>query len=152
MQDIRGSILNLLRERGQATAADVASATGMSPVNAHYHLSKMEREGLVVTEPLRQGVGRPKFLYSLSSAALERFPQLAQRLTGRLLDALQSQLTTEQVEAVFNRMVDGIAAEHGHQFRDRSLEEKVEALVGILGEEGFISRVHKTGEEYQLTQ
>jgi len=152
MQDIRSTILNLLRERGQATAAEIATAIGTSPVNAHYHLGRLEREGLVVVEPLRQGVGRPKYLYSLANAALELFPQSAHRLADRLLDALKSQLTTQQIEAVFSRIVDDIAAEHGDDFRNKPLEDKIDALVSILGEEGFFSRVEKVGQNFQLTQ
>ena len=124
----------------------------MSPVNAHYHLSRLERERLVTAEPLRQGVGRPKFLYSLASAALELFPQSAHRLADRLLDALQTQLTPQQVEAVFNRIVDDIATEHGEHFKDKPLEEKIEALVNLLGEEGFFARVERVGQDFQLTQ
>jgi len=151
MQDVRNTILSLLRERGRASAVEVATAVGMSPVNAHYHLSRLEREGMVVAEPLRQGVGRPKFLYSLAGAALERFPQSTHRLADRLLDALQSQLTVEQVEAVFNRIVDDIASEHGETFKGKSLEEKIEVLVGLLGGEGFFARVERVGQDFQLT-
>ncbi|HLF28666.1 MAG TPA: winged helix-turn-helix transcriptional regulator [Anaerolineae bacterium] len=152
MQDIRNAILNLLRERGQATAVEIADAVGMSPVNAHYHLGRLEREGLVVVEPLRQGVGRPKYLYSLAGAALEQFPQSTHRLADRLLDALQAQLTPQQIEAVFNRIVADIATERGADFKDKSLEDKIEVLVGLLGEEGFFSRVEKVGQDFQLTQ
>ncbi len=152
MQDIRQTILNLLRERGQATAVDIAVAIGMSAVNAHYHLGRLEREGLVVAQPLRQGVGRPKFLYSLASAALEKFPQSAHRLADRLLGALQSQLAPQQIEAIFSRVVDDIAADHGEDFKGKPLEEKIEVLVDLLGEEGFFSRVEKIGQDFQLTQ
>ena len=152
MQDIRSAVLNLLRERGEATAADIAVALGTTPVNAHYHLSRLEREGLIVAEPLRQGVGRPKYLYSLAGAALQRFPQSTHLLADRLLDALQSQLTAQQIESIFNRMVEDITAEHGAEMGDRSLEEKIEALVEVLGEEGFFARVEKVDQNFQLTQ
>jgi predicted ArsR family transcriptional regulator len=152
MQSIRDTILNLLRERGQATAADVAEAIGMSPVNAHYHLGRLEREGLVTSEPIRQGVGRPKYAYALSSAALDLFPQSTHRLANRLLDALQTQLGAQQVEAIFERMVSDIAAEHSDDYRDKPIEAKIESLIGLLGEEGFIARVEKVGQDFQLTQ
>ncbi|HKZ84855.1 MAG TPA: MarR family transcriptional regulator [Anaerolineae bacterium] len=152
MQDNRSAVLNLLRERGEATAADIAVALGTTPVNAHYHLSRLEREGLIVSEPLRQGVGRPKYVYSLAGAALQLFPQSTHRLADRLLDALQSQLTAQQIEAIFNHMVEDITAERGAELGDRSLEEKIEALVGVLGEEGFFARVERVGQDFQLTQ
>lgn len=152
MQDVRNTILNLLRERGQATAAEIAEVVGMSAVNAHYHLGRLEREGLVTAEPLRQGVGRPKYIYSLASAAMERFPQSTHRLADRLLEALKKQLTAGQIEDIFGRMADDIAAEHGNSLQNKSLEDKIEVLVGLLGEEGFFARVEKVGQGFQLTQ
>jgi len=152
MQDTRNAILNLLRERGQATAAEVGGSVGLSPVSAHYHLGRLEREGLINAQPLRHGVGRPKYVYSLAHAALERFPQSTHRLADRLLDALQSQLTEQQIQSIFNRIVEDIATEHGDNFKDKPLEDKIEALVEVMGEEGFFARVEKVGQDFQLTQ
>jgi predicted ArsR family transcriptional regulator len=83
---------------------------------------------------------------------MELFPQSSHRLADRLLDALQAQLTPQQIQAIFSRMVDDIAGEHGNQFEDRSLEDKIETLVTILGEEGFLSRVERVGQDFQVTQ
>ena len=152
MQDVRRSILNYLRERGQATVAEIAEAVGLSPVTTHYHLNRLESEQMVKAEPLRQGVGRPKYIFSLATAAMELFPQSSQRLADRLLDALQAELTPQQIQEVFSRMADDIAAEHGDNLKDKPLEDKIEALVSILGEEGFFSRVERVGQEFRVTQ
>src|SRR3989337_2099375 len=101
MQDVRRRILNLLRERGQATVAEIAESVGLSPVTTHYHLNRLESEKLVRAEPLRQGVGRPKYVFSLANAAMELFPQSSHRLADRLLDALQTQLSEQQIRAIF---------------------------------------------------
>ena len=152
MQDVRRGILNFLRERGQATVAQIADKVGLSPVTTHYHLNRLESEKLVRAEPLRQGVGRPKYVFSLADAALELFPQSSHRLADRLLDALQTQLTAQQIESIFSRMAGDMAAEHGRDLKDKSLEDKIEALVSILGEEGFFSHVERVGQEYRVTQ
>ena len=152
MQDVRSAILNLLRERGQATAVELAHGVGLSPVSTHYHLSRLERDGLVNVQPLRQGVGRPKYVYSLANAALGLFPQSTHRLADRLLDALQAQLTPQQIQAIFNRVVEDIAADHGNGFQEKPIEDKIEALIGLLGEEGFFARVEKIGQDFQVTQ
>lgn len=152
MRDVRRSILNFIRERGQATVAELAESVGLSPVSVHYHLNRMERDGLVKAEPLRQGVGRPKYVFTLADAAMELFPQSNHRLADRLLDALQTQLTEQQIQAIFNRMVEDIAAEHDDSFKTKPLEDKIEALVAMLGEEGFFSRVERVGQDFRVTQ
>lgn len=152
MQDTRNTILNLLRERGQANAAEIADSVGLTPVSAHYHLSRLERDGLISVQPVRHGVGRPKFVYSLTETALDAFPQSTHRLADRLLGALKTHLTDDQIQSVFNRMVEDIVAEHGAAFADQPIEQKIETLVAILGEEGFSARVKKVGNDFQLTQ
>lgn len=152
MQDTRSAILHLLREHNQSTAAEIAEQVGLSAVSAHYHLGRLEREGLVSVEPVRHGVGRPKFVYSLTGAALAQFPQSTHRLADRLLEALKFQLTEQQIQAIFSRMAEDILAEYGDGFKDKSLEEKIEILAGILGEEGFSARIQKVGKDFHLTQ
>jgi len=152
MQDTRNAILNLLRERGLSTAADIADGVGLSTVSAHYHLGRLERDGLVQAEAVRHGVGRPKYVYSLTDEALTRLPQSAHRLADRLLEALKEHLSEEQIRSIFARMAEDILAEHGGSFRDRPLEEKIAILLDILGEEGFSARVQKVGHDFQLTQ
>lgn len=152
MKDTRSIILNYLREHGQASVVELAEQVRLTPVSVHYHLGRMESEGLIASQSLRHGVGRPKLMYSLANGAQALFPQANHKLADRLLDVLKTQLTAEQIEAIFASMVDGIAAEHHEKFTDGTLEEKIEALIEIMGEEGFIARVERDGANFQLTQ
>jgi len=152
MQDTRNAILNLLREHGQSTVADLADGVGLSTVSAHYHLGRLERDGLVHAEAVRHGVGRPKYVYSLTHEALTLLPQSTHRLADRLLEALKEHLSEQQIQSIFSRMAEDILAEHGTDFKDKPLEEKIEILINILGEEGFSARVQKVGHDFQLTQ
>lgn len=152
MKDIRETILNYLRERGEATVAELAAQVDLTPVSMHYHLGRLESEGLIAARSERHGVGRPKSIYSLADAALELFPQANHRLTNRLLSVLQEQMNEQQMEQIFTRMVDDIAQVHRHKFEGKPIEDRLEALVEIMGTEGFMARVTRNGEDFQLTQ
>src|SRR5512136_606586 len=152
IQDTRWGILQHLRESGQASAQELSKILGMSPVSIHYHLNVLQREGLVEPQPVRRNVGRPHYVYSLRDSARELFPQSYHRLADRLLDELKSRLTEQEIAEVFARIAHDIASEHAQALEGKSLDDKVEALITLLGEEGFLARVDKVGGQFRLTQ
>jgi predicted ArsR family transcriptional regulator len=152
IHDTRWDILRHLRETGQASAQELSKALGMSPVSIHYHLNVLQREGLVEPQPVRRSVGRPHYVYSLRDSARELFPQSYHRLADRLLDELKSRLTERQISELFARIAGDIAAEHAAALDGKTLDQKVVALITLLGEEGFLARVEKVGSQFRLTQ
>jgi predicted ArsR family transcriptional regulator len=153
MTDTRQDILNILRERRQADINDLSLALGLSPVTIHYHINVLQRDGLLEVKALRQGVGRPKNVFALRDAAFEKFPQSYHRLSDRLLDLLKSRLTETDLQQLFERIGQDIAAEHAAALDGKSLEQKIVMLIDLLGEEGFMSRLEKVGvDQFVLTQ
>ena len=152
IQDTRWDILRQLRERGQASAQELSKALGMSPVSIHYHLNVLQREGFVETQPVRRSIGRPHFVYSLRDSARELFPQSYHRLADRLLGELKSRLSEREIAELFMRIASDIAAEHAAALEGKPLDQKLEALIEMLGEEGFLARAEKVGGGLRLTQ
>ncbi len=152
IQDTRWDILRQLRERGQASAQELSQALGMSPVSIHYHLNVLQRDGFVATRPVRRNIGRPHFVYSLHDSARELFPQSYHRLADRLLGELKSSLSEREISDLFVRIASDIAAEHASALEGKPLDQKLKALVEILGEEGFLARVEKVSGGLRLTQ
>ncbi len=153
MTDTRQDILNILHERRQADINDLSLALGLSPVTIHYHINVLQRDGLLEVKALRQGVGRPKNVFALRDAAFEKFPQSYHRLSDRLLDLLKSRLTETDLQQLFERIGQDIAAEHAAALDGKSLEQKIAMLIDLLGEEGFMSRLEKVGvDQFVLTQ
>ncbi len=153
MVDTRQGILRYLREKGGADANELSQVLGLSPVTIHYHINVLQRDGLLETQVVRQGVGRPRNVFSLRDAALEKFPQSYHRLSDRLLDILKSRMTEADLQALFERIGAEIAAEHAAQLDGKSMEQKIDTLIELLGEEGFMSRLEKVGaDDFVLTQ
>ena len=152
MNTTRESILSTLKAQGSATIAELAAAVGLTTVSIRHHLSGLLAEGLIVAEEERHCIGRPRMVYSLTEAGMERFPAKYVRLSGRLLDELKSTLATEDVEAMFTRIAASIVADNAHRLTGKSLEEKMALVVDLLGEEGFMAAWKVAGERYQLTE
>jgi predicted ArsR family transcriptional regulator len=153
LQDSRHDILHIIREKGQADVTELSKALGLSSVTVHYHVNVMQREGLLEITPVRNGVGRPRNVFTLRPEALEQFPQSYHRLSDRLLDELKSRLSDDELHHIFEKMADEIAAEHAALLQGKSLEHKIGTLIDMLGEEGFMSKLQKIGAgDFVLTQ
>jgi DeoR family suf operon transcriptional repressor len=153
MTDTRQEILEYLREKGTADVSELAEALGLSPVTIHYHINVLQRDGLLETKDVRQGVGRPHKVFTLRDSAYKKFPQSYHRLSDRLLDILKSRMTEADIQALFERIGADIAGEHVLSLQGKPLEQKVATLIELLGEEGFMSRLEKIGaDRFVLTQ
>jgi predicted ArsR family transcriptional regulator len=84
MTDTRQDILQYLRENGAADVNALAKTLGLSPVTIHYHINVLQRDGLLESKAVRQGVGRPRNVFSLRDSAYDKFPQSYHRLSDRL--------------------------------------------------------------------
>ncbi len=152
MNTTRERILQTIKERGQVTIADLAESLSISHISVRHHLSSLQAEGSIKFSEERHGVGRPHLVYSLTEAAHERLAPKYAHLSTRLLDELKTSLPAEAIESMFSRMADGIIAEYSAKLADKSLEEKMELLIEMLGAEGFMARWNRTGETIRLTE
>jgi len=153
MHDTRWSVLEAIKSQGQATVNSLAEQLGVTAISIRHHLNSLQGEGLIKIEMERQGVGRPKHIYTLTEAAQRYFPNKYHILVDRLLDELKAKLPAEQVELIISSMAANVAARYGADQPTRgTLEERLHHLVDILGEEGFMAAVERVDEKIVLTQ
>jgi predicted ArsR family transcriptional regulator len=152
MSSTREQILRTIKAHNQATVAGLAETLHISAVSVRHHLATLQAEGLVRSSEVRHGVGRPHLAYSLTEAAQERFPARYMRLSGRLMDELKASLPPQALEEMFTRMAEGMVAEYAERLSGKSLDEKMNLLMELLGTEGFMARWNKTGETISLTE
>lgn len=148
----REKILHSIKELHSTTVEELAESAGVSPVTVRHHLNALLAKGSIVATPVRRSVGRPHFAYSLSEAGEELFPKNYFRLSTLLLEELRDRFSTEVVESIFNGVANRIASQNSTQFEGLPFEERLDFLVNLLEEEGFMSRWEKTAEGYRLTE
>ncbi|MCI0399159.1 MAG: DeoR family transcriptional regulator [Chloroflexi bacterium] len=148
----REVILEAIKKANGSTVDALAEAADVSPVTVRHHLNSLQAEGLLKTRSVRRKVGRPYYVYSLSDKGQELFPQRYVRLSSRLLDELKARFPAETVANLFSSVVEGIVAEHRSEFEGLSFEERLDYLVDLLGEEGFLAAWEQTADGYQLTE
>ena len=143
MQTIRSRILDILKQGGQATVAELADRLGMSPVSVRYHLDVLQGDDLIAVSRARpQGtVGRPQQLYALTTQADAHFPDNFVPLTAGVVRQMKQLLPADKVEGCFRTL----AAEMAQPLAldspvDERLDERMERVVSFLNERGYLAR------------
>ena len=129
-QSTRGRIVEELRERGGASAADLAASFNLSPNAVRQQLVVLERDGLVVERSVRRGPTKPTLEFSLTAAADRLFPQAYDRMLAAVLREVREQHGQEGVDRLF----DGIAERAVAKARERITADDTSGRAIQLGE------------------
>jgi predicted ArsR family transcriptional regulator len=134
----REEILDLLRRRGQMTAAELSATLGIGTVGVRQHLALLERDGLVHTAAVRRGVGRPSHLYALTLDAEAMFPRRYDRLLMDALEFIADLGGSAAIDQLFARRRHKLAAQYGPRLAGKGRAEQVAELAAILTEQGYM--------------
>jgi DeoR family transcriptional regulator, suf operon transcriptional repressor len=150
MNSTRERILQSLLHHPRSTINVLADEVGINPISVRHHLTNLQAEGLISAAEERHGVGRPRLVYSLTENGLERFPTRYLRLTTRLLSQLKEQLPQPMVSDMFKQVATSLAAEHEQQLIGLSVEERLNVMKELLGDEGFVVEWEKQDKDYLI--
>jgi len=150
MKTTRDRILQTLLRQPRRTIAELAEAVGINPISVRHHLSNLQVEGLVSFEEERHGVGRPRLVYILTEAGMEKFPTRYLRLTTRLLAQMKESMPAPVVSKLFSLVAEDMASEYADQVRGLGMEERLDFVKALLAEEGFTVEWEKQGDEYRI--
>lgn len=148
----REIILDAIKQANEATVDDLAEAADVSPVTVRHHLNSLQAEGLLETRSVRRKVGRPYYVYRLSDKGNELFPQRYLRLSNLLLEELKLQFSPEVVSEIFGNVVDRLVADYEEDLEPLNFEQRLDYLVDLLADEGFLASWTKDENGYQLTE
>lgn len=150
MKSTRERILQTLLSHPRSTINDLADAVSINAISVRHHLTTLQAEGLVSAEEERHGVGRPRLVYFLTEKGHERFPTTYFRLTNRLLDQIKDTLPEPVVSRLFTQMATELASGYAQQIQSLPIEEKLDLIKQVLGEEGFSVEWELQNEQYQI--
>jgi predicted ArsR family transcriptional regulator len=151
VQSTRERILNILKERGQATVDELSQELGLTAVTVRHHLDILRGEGLVAP-PLtrrRKTPGRPQYTYGLAEKASEFFPKRYDHLAQMVLDEVRACLPPEAVEQMMKRIGERIASRAAVSPSD-SLEARLTTAVDFMNRLGYMARWEDNGDGYLL--
>jgi predicted ArsR family transcriptional regulator len=140
---VRKSILEILKETGGATVAELADRLDMAPVSVRHHLDILQGDALIrVGRVERNGaVGRPQQFYVLTGEASALFPDNFAALAAGLVRQLKDVLPPEQVLCAFRSVAHDIAREcDPATLQQLPIEARLERVTSFLNRRGYLAR------------
>jgi predicted ArsR family transcriptional regulator len=148
----REKVLRTLLSRPRITINELAENVGINPISVRHHISSLQAEALVDSEEERHGVGRPRRVYFLTEAGVEKFPTRYVRLTVRLLEQLKETMPAAMVNKLFSEIAKDLLMENvpSADLEKLSMEERLNLMQNLLRKEGFSIEWERKGNEYLI--
>jgi predicted ArsR family transcriptional regulator len=131
-------VLELLRRKGRRSAEAVAQDLGLTTNAVRQHLTNLERDGLVVSQPERSGRGRPSLLFALTARADAVFPKRYGQLATMVLQEVQEMVGPDALDEVFARVAARHATAIERNLEGLDFDEKLHRVVSWIGRAGTL--------------
>jgi predicted ArsR family transcriptional regulator len=144
----RDQILHMLKVKGSLSVSEMAMELGITEMAVRRHLNTLERDNLIKSTLVRQAMGRPTNIYSLSQEADELFPRNYSHLTLDFLRDLKEMDGMGKVEMLFRRRENRLEEVYRH-YMQGDLENRVARLAELQNEKGYMvewEKDPKTGQ------
>jgi predicted ArsR family transcriptional regulator len=151
MQQTRRHILEILKERKEATIDEIVTALSqrigrITAVTVRHHLEILRGDGLVAAPAVRRrsAPGRPQYVYTLTERAADHFPNNYQGLASGLLEQIKVQLPAAQVNSILEGVAEAMAEDA--MVPDAPLETRLDHAVAYLDQHGYTASWSKNGQ------
>ena len=148
----RDRVLQTLLSRQRCTINELAEAVDINPISVRHHIARLEADGLVNSEEIRHGVGRPRRLYFLTERGREHFPTHYLRFTIRLLEQLKETMPKAMVAGLFSQIAKDMASSYELEMTGLNIEERLKLVASLLKSEGFTVEWEKQGSDYIIKE
>jgi predicted ArsR family transcriptional regulator len=138
ISDGQEQVLAFIKQRGEATNADIAEYLNISYEAVRQQLRQLEGAQLVASHKRREGsqrAGRPTQVYALTATGDHLFPKAYDELAVELIDTLAAALGPEALRQVLASLTDESVRQWASSLEDKSLPERLEALKGFYLED-----------------
>lgn len=146
-------ILMFLKMRTQATSLEVAQKLNITKEGARKHLISLANKGLI--EPILKnvGVGRPSTYYVLTPNGLSKFPDTHADVTVQLLRSVKNLLGENALDLLINDREKVAYDRYQNAMENKlTLEQRLETLVKLRNDEGYMAEWNTNDEVYYLTE
>lgn len=140
-------VLYALKSAGPQGASALARRLKVTVVAARQQLGRLLEKGLVTFEDRREGVGRPKRVWSLTDAGNARFPDSHAAMTVDLIQTISAAFGPEGLDRVIAERESATLRIYAACVRTgRSLAERAKLLAEQRAEEGYMAEVKRQAD------
>ncbi|MED1799686.1 helix-turn-helix transcriptional regulator [Brevibacillus porteri] len=149
----RDQILHMLKVKGSLPVSDMAVDLGITEMAVRRHLNTLERDNLIKSTLVRQAMGRPTNVYSLSQEADELFPRNYSHLTLDFLQDIKEIDGLSKIEMLFRRRENRLEETYRSHMQG-DLEKRVAKLAELQNDKGYMVEWEKdeNGDGYRIQE
>lgn len=123
----------------QVGLAELAERMKISRMAVHKHLTVLQNRGLVESIEMRNGVGRPKMIYELTSRGKTYFPKSNSAVATAALDFIEKSMGSKGVVKFFRDRQSELFDRYQDRLKNLEFDGKVKELAKIRDEEGYMA-------------
>lgn len=145
--------LKFIKLNNEITAAMLADELSLTKEGARLNLLKLAKEGLIDSFIKSERVGRPITYYTIASKGLARLPDTHAQVTVELLRSVRELLGENALDLLIGEREKKTYVRYEEMLKKAdSLEIRLDILVKIRTEEGYMAEWKKEGDDYFLIE
>lgn len=144
-------ILHILKKDNEISIKELMDYFSISEVAIRRHLNDLIRQQFVKERTVKQDIGRPYHLYSLTKKGHHTFPNQYEQLSVELLQDLEMLQGKKAVHEVLLRRKEREEQALQQELPEESFDERVKKLVELQEEKGYMLECEQTDEgDYEI--
>ena len=146
-------VLAYLKVSGRCEVKAIARSLQVTAMAVRHHLAVLEKAGLVKTTPERRGVGRPRYVYSLSASADAFFPKEYGMLASNLIRSIAELDGETKLVRIFEHMKEAAVARYCSRMAGKPLRRRVAEMAKIMTGAGYMAEWEQLDHRtFQITE
>ncbi|MCM3712491.1 DeoR family transcriptional regulator [Alkalihalobacillus oceani] len=143
----KDKILEALKIDVSLTVNDLTERLKITHMAVRKHLSTLEQDQLIQAKEVKQPMGRPLQVFSLTAEGERLFPKNYEGISVEFLQDIQDLHGKETIDHLFQKREQRLAAEYKARVEHKRPTERIYELARIQNEKGYMTDVHQLDEQ-----
>ncbi|MCR8842388.1 transcriptional regulator [Paenibacillus sp. SC116] len=149
----KDKILTLLKREVVLTVNELTELLDITHMAVRKHLNVLDKDGFIITNEVRQPMGRPIQTFSLSEKAEVYFPKNYDGISLEFLHDIEELYGNEAIQRLFDKRQERLTNEYDTRMHNKTASEKVTEMVKIQNEKGYMAGYSQIDETtYELVE
>ncbi|MFD3448799.1 helix-turn-helix transcriptional regulator [Microbacteriaceae bacterium 4G12] len=142
IRSTKDEIISLLKFKNQLTVTELAQELRVTEMAVRRHLSKLEKDNLIKATLVRQSIGRPTYVYELSTKGEDLFPKQYKDFATELLRDLEHMGQEQLIEQLFEARTERMKKQLEKRLVTRqTIGAKLKEIVLVQEQNGYMTEV-----------
>lgn len=143
----KDKILEALKIDVSLTVNDLTERLKITHMAVRKHLSALEKDQLIQAKEVKQPMGRPLQVFSLSPEGERLFPKNYEGISVEFLQDIQDLYGKESIDLLFKKREQRLTSEYKARVGQKPQSERIYELASIQNEKGYMTDVNQLDEQ-----